>query len=61
MVGVIETHSKFAVRAVFTYLQAEGVNLQDSFAGLRVFTARSFPAKRKCLCPATNLKMAEER
>jgi hypothetical protein len=58
MASVIENYSKFEVRAVVGFLHVERVSQSDIHRRL-VFTARMFSTKRKWLCGATNLKMAE--
>lgn len=52
MAGVTENYSKFEVCIVVRFLQA-GVSQS-------VFTITKFSSKRKCLCAATNLKMAKK-
>jgi hypothetical protein len=58
MAGVIENYSKFEVCMVIRFLQAGGVSQSKIHRGL-VFMVRTFSAESKCLCGATNLKMAE--
>jgi hypothetical protein len=59
MAGVIENYSKFEVRPVVRFLQTEGVSQSEIQHRLVSIYGQKFSSERKCLCGATNLKMAD--
>jgi hypothetical protein len=60
MAGMTGNYSKFEVRAVVRFLQAEGVSRGEIHRRLESVSGQNVPAERKRLCGAKKLKMPEQ-